>query len=264
MFPVAAKAQKRGDDHLRSAAFASALDSFADDAEAGTQVRPIDLRSFNTVSWSFVSESVTGELARGRGRIRVLVIGDNEDQGKLFDCGLIESFVKRAGGSCAIADASRAHETSEAFHSLREQCAVDDGDHRSQMADHGQVAFAGPATMDVTVAPAHRTLDGSKISARGIEDRFPESKPASLIANERGKDIAFAESDSYRDAEGLLAASDENPAVDFACAVKGGEFFVENTAKDHQAECLNVFLASCRKLNSGSATGCPLHHCGFK
>ena len=70
--------------------------------------------------------------------------------------------------------------------------ADDHGNHRAEMADHGELAVAWLAAMNVAIASAHRSAARTKIGARDIDQRFAKSGAAGLIANERREDVALS------------------------------------------------------------------------
>ena len=59
--------------------------------------------------------------------------------------------------------------------------------------------------MNIAIAPAHRALSRTKISARHIDQRFTESGAPGLIANERCEDIALLQKQPARHADRFLA-----------------------------------------------------------
>ncbi len=85
-----------------------------------------------------------------------MVVRDDQHERKFFHCGLVERFVKCAGGSRAIAEASNTDDSANAFHASREQHAVHDRNHCTEMADHGEITFLWATAMHVAVASAHR------------------------------------------------------------------------------------------------------------
>src|SRR5260221_509832 len=95
------------------------------------QMRAVNGMGFNAVANGFACQIIAGELKRSRRRVGVLIIRDNQDEWQFFDGGLIEPFVKRAGGSRAVADARRADRAGNFFETSREQNSVDDRNHRA-------------------------------------------------------------------------------------------------------------------------------------
>src|SRR6266705_6004933 len=104
------------------------------------------------------------------------------------------------------------------------------------MADHGELAFARLAAMDVAVASAHRTLSRTKIRTRNIDKRLTEGRVSGLIANKRRKDVAFLEKQSARDTDSLLATPDVNAAANQPAAIKTCEFVFERSRQQHPAK----------------------------
>ena len=82
--------------------------------------------------------------------------------------------------------------------------------------------------MHVAIPPAHRTERGAEIRAHRVEHRFAESQAAGAVADERGKNISLAQGQPQRDAEGFLAASEKDSALNFASPVKAGHFIVQH------------------------------------
>ena len=190
----------------------------------------------DAVADGLVRQIFAGKLAVGGRGIGVLIVGDDEDERQFFNGGLVQSFVKRAGGSRAVAEAGRADGAGNFFETTRKQHAVHDGNHRAEMADHRQIAFARPAAMDIAVAPAHRAERGAEVVAHGVNDGFAKSQAAGAVADERGKNIGFFERHADGGAQGFLAAAEKNAAVDFAGAVKRGEFVIQQPRPQHEAE----------------------------
>ena len=159
-----------------------------------------------------------------------MIVGDDQNERQFFHRRLVERLVKRAGGSRAVANAGRADRAGNSFEPAREQHAVHDGNHRAEMADHRQITFPRLAAMDVAVAAAHRAERRAEIGAHGVQNGFAKRQPPGGVADERRKDVAFFQRDADRRAQGFLAASEKDAAVDFAGAVKRGEFVVQHRA----------------------------------
>jgi len=85
------------------------------------------------------------------------------------------------------------------------------------------------------IAPAHRPQTRTQIGAHGIQQRFAESQPASRIPDERRKNVPLAQGQPDGCAQGLLAASEEDAAMDFAHAIKAGEFVIQDAGQEHDA-----------------------------
>jgi hypothetical protein len=81
------------------------------------------------------------------------------------------------------------------------------------------------------------------------------SRPA--VANQRGKDVAFAQRQPHRNAQRLLAASEKDAAMDFAHAIEAREFLVQDARQQHQAIRLHVWprleMKKPRQPNPGRA-----------
>src|SRR5580658_4067132 len=104
------------------------------------------------------------------------------------------------------------------------------------MADHGQKTFPGPSAMHVAIPPPHWAESGAEIGAHGIEHWFAESQPSGSVANERGKNIPLAQGQSQGNAQRLLAAAEENAALNFARAVEAGHFLIQHPGQEHEAK----------------------------
>ena len=164
-----------------------------------------------------------------------MVVRDHHDEWKLVHGGGIESLVESAGGCPSVADAGRAHDALLAFEAACEKRSGHAGDHGPKVADHGIVAVAGTATVDVSVAAAHGAELRAEICAEGVENRVAKSQAPALITDEWSEDVAAAQLDADGDAEGLLATAEEHAALDHASAVKAGEFLLQHTRGEHDA-----------------------------
>ena len=117
------------------------------------------------------------------------------------------------------------------------------------MADHRQVTFLRPAAMNVAVAAAHRAERGTEIRSHGVNDRFAKRQPSGGVADERREDVAFFQGYADGGAQGFLAASQKNAAMDFPGAIKRGELVVQHARQQHEAEGGEAGLAGrCRRL----------------
>src|SRR6266404_3400281 len=148
--------------------------------------------------------------------------------------------MKGAGGRGALANAGDADSIGDPLKPMRQQCAVHDRNHRSQVADHGQKALPGSPTMDIAISPSHWTERRTQICANSIQNWFAESQAASSIANKRRKYVSFMQRQANRGAQGFLAAPEEHAAMDFAHAIKTGEFVIQKPRQQHEAICLDV------------------------
>src|SRR5438552_12733800 len=149
------------------------------------------MESLDTVTGSSVGKVLAGELVTRRSGVSVLVVGDDEDERKLFDGGLVDGFVERASRGCAFANAGCANCAWLALETAGHERAIDDGDHCAKMADHRQQAFARFAAVDIAIAPSHRAKRGTEISASGVQDSFTKGQTAGLVANEGREDVAL-------------------------------------------------------------------------
>ena len=114
MFAVAAEPEQFGDDQLRAVARAR----WRRRRRPFSGTRPDPCRPRNALrrrSRRLVRQIVAGELAVGRRGIGILIVGHDQDERQFFDGGLVERFVKRAGGSRAVAEAGRADGAGNAF-----------------------------------------------------------------------------------------------------------------------------------------------------
>ena len=122
-----------------------------------------------------------------------------------------------------------------AFEPARQQNAVHDGNHRPEMADHGQITFPGFAAVHVAVAAAHRSQRRAEIGAGGVPDGLAEGQPPRRIADQRREHVALLQRDAGRRAQGFLAASEEDAAVDSAGTPKRREFVIQQPRQQHEA-----------------------------
>jgi hypothetical protein len=123
------------------------------------------------------------------------------------------------------------------------------------VADHRQITFLWPTAMNVAVAPAHRAERRAEISANGVNDGFAKSQSAGGIADEWRKHISFIEVNADGGAQGFLTATEENAAVDFAGAVKRGEFVIQQPRPQHEAVGDPLRLANCARLGDSLQHG---------
>src|SRR5664279_1547567 len=68
-----------------------------------------------------------------------------------------------------------------------QQRPIDHGNHRPQMADHGEKALQRPAAVDVPIARAHRALRRAQVSADRVQKRLAECQATGGITNQRRK-----------------------------------------------------------------------------
>ena len=235
MFPVAAQAQQLGDDHLRSPARSGLADRVAYHFEAGRQVGAFRGVSADPVPGGLVQERAAGKLPIGRSGIGVVVIGHDQHQRQFLDGGLVDGFVKGAGGRGAVANAGRADRAGDSLEAMGHQGTVHDGNHRAQMADHHEQPFLGPAPVDVAVARAHRAQGRAQISPHRIQNRLTKSQPSGPVPNQRGEDVSLAQSQSNGHAQRFLASAQEDAAVDFAHAIEARKLVIQQARQEHKA-----------------------------
>src|SRR6185503_4266923 len=109
----------------------------------------------------------------------------------LFHRGNVHSFVKSSGLHPAFADTRKANEIFFSSKSLRHQCAYRNGNHSAEMADHREFVIARMPSMDIAVAPTHRTRARAEIRAGDVDQRFAKRRSPSLVTNQRRKNVAF-------------------------------------------------------------------------
>src|SRR5437588_10305110 len=95
------------------------------------------------------------------------------------------------------------------------------------MADHGQLAVARAAAVNVAVASSHRPGARTKICARDIDQRFAKGGPAGLVTNEGREDVSLLQENSASDANCFLAFADVDATGDPTAAIHAGELFFE-------------------------------------
>src|SRR5438132_13126563 len=103
------------------------------------------------------------------------------------------------------------------------------------MTDHGQLAVARAAAVNIAVASPHWPCPGSKIGTCDIDQRLAKGGAARLIANEGREDVAFLQKDSASDADCFLAFADVNAAGDPTAAIHTGKFFFKRSRQQHPA-----------------------------
>ena len=114
------------------------------------------------------------------------------------------------------------------------------------------------AAVDVAVAGAHGPERRAEVGARAVEERFAEGEAAGHVADERAEDIALAQSNAERGAEGFLAGAEEHAAVDLSGAVEAGDFFLERPRQEHPAEGVEVGASgpgACASAGGASGAG---------
>src|SRR5437870_3072145 len=87
--------------------------------------------------------------------------------------------------------------------------------------------------MNIAIAPAHRAFDRAKVSARNIDKWFAERRASGLVANERGKNIAFLQKQTTGDTDCFLPTADINTAGDQAAAIETDQFILEGARQQH-------------------------------
>jgi hypothetical protein len=90
------------------------------------------------------------------------------------------------------------------------------------MADHGIIAVAGTASMDIPISTPHGAELRTEIGAEGIKNGISESQASGLITDEGGKYIATVKVSSDRDAQGFLSSTEEDAAFDHSRSIEAG------------------------------------------
>ena len=85
--------------------------------------------------------------------------------------------------------------------------------------------------MDIAVASAHRSETRAHVGAGAIQQRFPESQTARLVANERGEDVALAQRHARGGAERFLPLAEKNAAGDFSAPIERGDFLLPDAGE---------------------------------
>ena len=114
------------------------------------------------------------------------------------------------------------------------------------MADHGQLPLPRFTTVNVAIATPHRSGASPNIRACDIDQRFAEGGASSLVADQRGKDVALLQRNTAGYADGLLAYADINATRNATPAIHAGEFFLKRAGQKHPAKRLEVFLVDWR------------------
>src|ERR1700736_299617 len=102
--------------------------------------------------------------------------------------------------------------------------------------------------MNIAVAPAHWSLSRAKISARNIDNWPPKRGAPGLVANQRGKDVAFLQKHSAGDADRFLAFADVNSTGDLPAAIKTDQLLLERAREQHPTKRLQESLMRRRFL----------------
>ena len=97
------------------------------------------------------------------------------------------------------------------------------------MTDHGQLAIARAAAVNIAVASSHRPCPGSKVRPCDVDERLAKGRAARLIANEGREDIAFLQKHAAGDADCFLAFADVDATGDPTTAIHASEFFFERS-----------------------------------
>src|SRR6266567_2548038 len=120
-----------------------------------------------------------------------MIVGCDDDERNLLDRREVHPLVKRTRLHAAFTDATQTDEILFAFETLRHQRTDRDRNHRAEMTDHGELALARKAPVNIAIAPAHRPLPRTEIGARNIDQWLAESRSPGLIANQRSEDISL-------------------------------------------------------------------------
>src|SRR4029077_18128190 len=158
VFTVPGKPQDGSHDQLRRTSCARAFDCAADYLEARAEIRSINTAAFKAITDCAINKIVARELAVVRSGISIMIICRDYHQRHLFYCRDIHSLVKRPGLHPAFADARQADKVFLSLRAFRHQRADSDRNHRTEMANHGELVVLRAAPMDVAVASAPRTL----------------------------------------------------------------------------------------------------------
>jgi hypothetical protein len=123
--------------------------------------------------------------------------------------------------------------------------------------------------MHIPIPAPHRAKRRSKIGSHRIQNRFPESQPARAIANERGKNVPFAERQPHSNAQRFLAPAQEDAAMYLAPAVQARHLVVHQPGQYHEPEPLQELIAKSRgsrllilsfqSLQHPAYISCPCH-----
>src|SRR4029077_6608991 len=122
------------------------------------EIGPIDIVTFEAVTFRAIHQIVTGKLAVVRRGIRVMIVRGHNDKRHLLHRGDVQSFMGRPRLHAAFTNASQPDKILFAFEALGHERSDRDRDHRAKMTDHCELAVARTATMNVAVASAHWAL----------------------------------------------------------------------------------------------------------
>src|SRR5262245_11361724 len=98
-----------------------------------------------------------------------MIICRDDYKRRLFHRGNVHSFVKGTSLHSAFADTRQAYKILSSSESFGHQCANGNGNHRAEVADHGQFVIARMPSMNIAIAAAHRTETRAEIRARNVD-----------------------------------------------------------------------------------------------
>src|SRR5436853_4507828 len=113
-----------------------------------------------------------------------MIVRRNNDQRNLFDRGDVQTLMGRTSLHPAFTNRGQTDKSAFTLEFFREQDPNGHRNHRAEVADHGQLSFSGPASVDIAVASSHRALSRAKISAGDVDQRFAERGTSCLVTNQ--------------------------------------------------------------------------------
>src|SRR6266480_32861 len=117
-----------------------------------------------------------------------MIVCRHDNKRHLLNRGDVHSFMERSSLHSAFTDACETDKILFVSASFRHQRADCHRNHRSKMTDHCQLIVTWPATVNVSIPSAHRSLARSEISARNIDKRLAISRATRLIADQWRED----------------------------------------------------------------------------
>ena len=136
--------------------------------------------------------------------------------------------MKGARRSCTISEACRPDGIVYTFEAPRHQHAVHDRNHGTEVTEHRQETFLGPATVNIPIPATHGTERRTEAGPNAIKDAFPKGETAGEIPDQGRKHIPLSKRYPYRSAQGFLTASEVDTTENFARTIEAGHLLIQN------------------------------------
>ena len=183
-------------------------------------VRTVDEKTRNPVARRAQHQGVAGVLVVRQGLVSVLVVVDDDDEGKLAHGGEVHRLVKIARARAAVADVGEGGLALSA-HLRRPGHARGDGHHGADVADELGDALGPVAHMEVAVAPARGTLGAPEEMRHDAAGRMALGEVRAAVSVHGHEPLVVFEAHGTRRARPLVAPAEEGRARNVAGA-KGG------------------------------------------